>query len=213
MQRADGTNKQRVPLPDIQEHPDFRGTYGSFLAPVADGAGGWLITHVHQGDTTYKLPKAFTFVLKRGVKVTVPRTVKSLPGRSTSISGTAAYYTSAGKLLPLPNRTVQVSGVPIGSTQNEAVLTRVTTDSAGRFRFTLKVTREHYLYVRVWSNSTVIANGYAPSDLRFDPRPSTLDGVADPTTATVVRPGTKMSSYGHLRVMYSNGSTGPFAGQ
>jgi hypothetical protein len=213
VQRANGTNRLRVPLPNINEHPDFLGTYGSFYAPVKDGAGTWQITHVHPGEATYKLPTAFTFVVKRGVKVTVPRTVKTLPGQSTTISGAAAYYTSTGALLPLPSRTVQVSGYPIGTTQNEQVLTRVRTDSAGRFRFTVKVTKEHQLYIRVWSNSSIIANGYAPVDLLFNPRPIWIDGTANPTSATVIRPGTKMSTYGHLRVMYSNGTTGPYAGQ
>jgi hypothetical protein len=45
------------------------------------------------------------------------------------------------------------------------------------------------------------------------PRPTSITGVADPTVATVVRTGTQMSTYGHLRVMYTSGSTGPFAGQ
>ncbi len=44
-------------------------------------------------------------------------------------------------------------------------------------------------------------------------RPTTITGTADPTVATVVRTGTKMSTYGHLSVMYTTGKTGPFAGQ
>ena len=44
-------------------------------------------------------------------------------------------------------------------------------------------------------------------------RPATITGSAAPTNATVIRPGTKMSTYGHLTAMYTTGATGPFAGQ
>jgi hypothetical protein len=44
-------------------------------------------------------------------------------------------------------------------------------------------------------------------------RPATITGSAGPTSATVIRPGTKMSTYGHLTAMYTTGVTGPFAGQ
>lgn len=213
VQRVDGTNRQRVALSEVNESPDFHTTSGTFSAPVPNGAGAWQITDVTQGTLSYKLPVPFSFVVKRGVKVTVPRIVKTLPGHATTISGTAAYYTSTGAQLPLPNRTVQVSGQTIGGTDNESALTRVRTDSSGRFRFMLRVTREYYLYVRVWSASTIIANGYAPVDLQFNPRPTWMEGVAKPTNATVIRPGIKLSTYGHLRVMYSNGSIGPYAGQ
>jgi hypothetical protein len=45
------------------------------------------------------------------------------------------------------------------------------------------------------------------------PRPTTITGTAGPTVATVIRRGAKMSTYGHLSVMYTTGKTGPFAGQ
>ncbi len=40
-------------------------------------------------------------------------------------------------------------------------------------------------------------------DLTVKPRPTTITGTANPTTATVIRPGTKMSTYGHLKAMYT----------
>ena len=50
-------------------------------------------------------------------------------------------------------------------------------------------------------------------DLTVKPRPTTITGTANPTTATVIRPGTKMSTYGHLKAMYTSGATGAFAKQ
>lgn len=44
-------------------------------------------------------------------------------------------------------------------------------------------------------------------------RPTYLTGTADATNATVIRPGTKMSTFGHLTAMYTTGATGAFAGQ
>ena len=189
VQRADGTNTQVVPLPSILTGP-FP-TTGDFYAPVENGAGTWLITHVHHGSITYKLPTPSRFVVKRGVRVQVPSTVLTLPGQAVAVSGRADYYTSTGGQLPLANRVVEVSGRPLGGTGRETVLTRTRTDSSGLFRFNLRLTYETSLSVRVWTGSTIIANGYAPSQLRFRPRPTWLTGTAAPTTATVVRPGTK----------------------
>lgn len=42
-------------------------------------------------------------------------------------------------------------------------------------------------------------------------RTTTLTGVTKPTTATIVRPGTKMSAYGHLTI--TDGQTTPYGGQ
>jgi hypothetical protein len=42
-------------------------------------------------------------------------------------------------------------------------------------------------------------------------RTTTLTGATLPTTATIVRPGTKMSAYGHLTI--TDGTTKPYAGQ
>lgn len=44
-------------------------------------------------------------------------------------------------------------------------------------------------------------------------RPASISGTAGATSATVIRPGTKMSTFGHLNAMYTTGATGPFAGQ
>lgn len=43
--------------------------------------------------------------------------------------------------------------------------------------------------------------------------PTYLDGVVGPTSDLVIRQGTKMSTFGHLKVRHSNGSVGPFANQ
>lgn len=44
-------------------------------------------------------------------------------------------------------------------------------------------------------------------------QPTYLDGHVGPTSAAVVTQGTRMSSYGHLRVRHTTGALGPLAGQ
>ena len=44
-------------------------------------------------------------------------------------------------------------------------------------------------------------------------RPAYLTGTAGATSATVIRAGTRMSTFGRLSAMYTTGATGPFAGQ
>jgi hypothetical protein len=54
---------------------------------------------------------------------------------------------------------------------------------------------------------------YREVSVVVSPRPTSLTGTTDATTATVIRPGTKMSTYGHLRVTYTSGTTGAFGNQ
>jgi hypothetical protein len=308
--RSEGTNRQRVSLTQFSDGVGSVATYGAYQAPVANGAGTWLVTQVHSGTRTHTLADPYAFVVKRRTVVTVPRETWSWSGRTVTISGQARFYTSTGALAPLPNRTVRVDGQPMRSLEDPRTLARVTTDAAGRFRFSLRFTRDYHLYVRVWSAHPVIANGYAPADVRLKPGillrsanprpyvevPTTIVGEAGPGTRTVgllryddhvgrwidtgarattgsdglfrlthrprptgpatyalvpagatapsddrfasprfevwvdprpsrltcftgaksdpvIRPGTTMSTYGHLRVMYTSGAIGPFPNQ
>ena len=56
-----------------------------------------------------------------------------------------------------------------------------------------------------------VVREYAP--VTVTARPASISGTAGATSAVVIRPGTKMSTFGHLDAMYTTGATGPFAGQ
>lgn len=208
VQKTDGTRRQKVAMPTLQEHPDFLGTYGTFEVSLAVGASNWLITDVHQGTQSHKLATPVAFSVKRGSKVTAAHTSAAiLPGQSATIAGSATQYTASGSVVALANKVV---GFRVGTT----TLGYARTNAAGRFSATVKVPAGNSTVdVVVNPGSTQVAYAFTTVYLKLAPRPTTITGTAGPTAGGVIRPGSKMSTYGRLTVMFSNGKTGPFAGQ
>ncbi|MFC0623121.1 hypothetical protein [Kribbella deserti] len=208
VQKSDGTHRQKVALPDIEIHPDFTGTYGTFQVPLSIGASTWQVTHVHSGTSTHQLPTPLAFTVQRGTKVTAAQTsAPYLPGQSVTVAGTGLQYTASGSLVALGGKTVSIlnGGTVLGTSR---------TDAAGRYAVTFKPSAGiSSVNVRILSGNPQVVNGTWSANLKAAPRPTTLTGTAGPTAGGVVRPGTKMSTFGHLKVMYTNGQTGPYAGQ
>lgn len=128
-------------------------------------------------------------------------------GRWWRVSGTAfpARLTTG---LDLWTGTQWVSTLSIGQPAADGTFTRwwkpTTSTKAGSYRLRVQ-----------FGTDPRITNTPLTRELTVTvrARPTTITGTADPTVATVIRTGTKMSTYGHLSVMYTTGKTGPFAGQ
>jgi hypothetical protein len=86
------------------------------------------------------------------------------------------------------------------------------TDAAGRFAITLPLRTSQPVVSDIPGTTTLGYTFTEPVQTTVF-QPTTITGYAAPTTATVIRPGTKMSTYGHLNVVYTTGKTGPFANQ
>lgn len=206
VQKTDGTLRQKVALPTLQEHPDFLGTYGTFQVSLAVGASNWLITDVHQGAQSHKLATPVAFSVKRSSKVTASHTSAAiLPGQSATIAGSATQYTASGAVVALANKVVAFRS-------GQTTLGYTRTNAYGRFSATVKPLGG-YVDVVVNPGSTQVAYAFTTVALKLAPRPTTITGTAGPTAGGVIRPGSKMSTYGRLTVMFSSGKTGPFAGQ
>lgn len=129
--------------------------------------------------------------MKRGSKVTAAHTSAAiLPGQSATIAGSATQYTASGSVVALANKVV---GFRVGTT----TLGYARTNAAGRFSATVKVPAGNSTVdVVVNPGSTQVAYAFTTVYLKLAPRPSTITGTAGPTAGGVIRPGSKMSTYG-----------------
>ena len=126
-------------------------------------------------------------------------------GRWWGVSGTA-YPTRLATHLWLWNGAQWVSTYSIGVPATDGRFTRwwkPATAGTYRLRVSFGEAGEGPENVPLYREVSVVVS----------PRPTSLTGTTDATTATVIRPGTKMSTYGHLRVMYTSGTTGAFGNQ
>lgn len=198
VQRADGTLRQRVALTRVWEGPDSWGTYGDFAAPVRNGVGTWLITHIHDGANTRKLAKPKTFVVQRATVIPMRRIGWSSAGKPFSLSATAWVYTSTGKPIPLTRTKIEVLGRARDGSPINHRLALLSTDSAGRFRFTNRFPEEYQLSFNVRSANPLIASSDTVREVLFHPGvlitsrsrpvvgvPMTINGYAGPGVRTL----------------------------
>ncbi|MGH3464999.1 MAG: hypothetical protein ACRDP9_26330 [Kribbellaceae bacterium] len=137
------------------------------------------------------------------------------PGSLMSTYGHLRLYDGTAKATPLVNRFVYVETRPLSTpaAPYKAISTGRTTATGYYYA---NWTADADVNVRV----SFVGGAGAPSKITYlgqvrpQKRPTYLDGVARPTSPTsVIRLDTKMSSFGHLRVLYSNAQLGPYAGQ
>lgn len=150
--------------------------------------------------------------------VAVPtKDVVVAPGTLMSTYGHLRLYDGTGKAVPLVHKYVFVETRPLSNptAPYEAISTGLTTSTgyfyAGNWRARADVA------VRLsWVSDTAALSSRTTylGEIRPRPRPTWLDGVVRPSApASVIRIDTKMSAFGHLRVLYGNGKVGPYAGQ
>ncbi|MFC0624581.1 hypothetical protein [Kribbella deserti] len=202
VQKANGTARQKVALPTFDHQPGWIGTYGSFLVPLS-GAGTWQVTHQHLGAQTRKLPTPKNFVVRRASIAKATHTSDPiLPGQSATIVGWAKHYNANGSLVALANKKVvfRDADLIIGTSR---------TDGVGKIVATVKIPRSR-VFVHVESSNPLIENGAADVALKLAPRPTSITGIVGPTAGGVVRPGSKMSTYGTLKVLRTTGQTTGF---
>lgn len=134
------------------------------------------------------------------------------PGTLMSTYGHLRLYDGTGKATPLVNRFVYVETRPLSNpaAPYEAISTGKTT-ATGYYYANWRARAD--VDVRVSVTGTPAKTTYL-GQLRPRPRPTWLDGVARPTApTTMIRIDTRMSAFGHLRVLYGTGKVGPYAGQ
>jgi hypothetical protein len=208
--RPDGSSKHQAKLDQLCEYADCGTPYqwGSDKLPYATATGPWRITAITSGGRTATLTNAVSFTLKRASVVTLSASVDA-PSRPRA-SGIVTYWTAQGVQAPTPGRRVDIVIFVDGKPRP---LTSTTTDRNGRYSVALPAgTEGAYVHARVQSTSTL---GWAVSYLSRVRvlNPTSITGTAAPTSATVIRNGTKMSTYGHLRVLTRAGKSIPYPGR
>ena len=147
----------------------------------------------------------------RGTSITLAPPGLVYSGAAT-LAGQVYRYTSTGARVPWAGRPVQILRRN-PTDQTPRLLGTVRTDVRGRYVARVRISGTTTFQARM-----VAAGWYAGASTplvtaRIRLRPTSLTGSVGATNASVIRAGTRMSTYGHLRVVYTTGHTGPFARQ
>ncbi len=219
VQRPDGSGVHQVPL-TYHEDPDFgAGYFGYHRLDYRTGTGPWRVVRIKAADRSVALTDPVDFTVKRKSTATLAAPPVSAPARPRA-TGTVKYWTYTGTLAPSPGRRVDIRGSsflnPDGSWNLGRLYATTTTDRNGNYAVTVPITAPTWIRALVPSTPTL---GWldsvtpAGSDQAYVVRPTVITGTAAPTTATVIRPGTRMSTYGHLTVASYNGRQSAYGGQ
>ncbi len=212
VRRPDGQDAHDV-FTHFVESGLFLGFVGyDSLAVYAAPTGQWVATRIRVGERAADLTRPVAFTIKRATVASLTAKPTPAPNRPVAV-GSVLYWTADGKLAPSPGRRVNVRARPQpGAWSGGTLLASATTDQYGRYAVRLPVTAPTWVHIEVPSTPSL---GWflTGSDETYMYHPTSLTGTANPTTSTVIRNGTKMSTYGRLSVTHNDGSTGPFAGQ
>jgi len=211
--RPDGSGAHLV---DLDDNSTVTGVeFGTESLDYATGTGVWRIVKASTATSTVTLTNPVEYRVRRASTVSLAVTPATFPGRPRA-SGVVRYWTYQGVQAPSPGRTVVIrtpnrSLSPTSWVAGTALAT-TKTDAQGRFSVSLPVGVTQYVIADV-PGTTTLGYVFTPNVKAVVYQPTSLSGRVAPTTATVVRPGTKMSTYGHLSVTYTTGRTGPFPTQ
>lgn len=214
VQKTNGTLRRVVTF----DHRDGSGSPPtSFLIawipiPLANGAGDWVVTSISHAGKTLAVSARFTMYRGTAISLAQPATVYN--GFATTLTGLVYRYTATGARVPWAGRPVQIFSRVAGDGDLRLIGT-VRTDARGRYLARIRISG-----AVTFRTAIVATGGYAGASIPYPfitaqvrPRPTSLTGTVGATTDRVIRPGTKMSTYGHLQVLNASGRTGPFARQ
>jgi len=191
---------------------------GTETVPYTTGTGPWRITKVSAQGSTVTLNHPVDYRVRRASTVSLQVAAATLPAHPRA-SGVVRYWTYQGVQAPSPGRTVVIRTPDTTVNGRDwfpgTALATTTTDAEGRYSVTLPIGSTQYVIADVPGTTTLgyVFTPFVSPVLAAVYHPTYITGRAAPTTATVIRPGTKMSTYGHLSVVRNDGSTGPFAKQ
>ena len=136
VQKADGSHRTVVPLnlDGGTMYPPSWTKYGYLSAPVADGAGDWVITKVTWNAKFLDIRVPFRIV--RTSTLTLEQPARTSGTARTTITGVLKRYSSTGAQVPSPGRTVRIL-----HQSGDALITTAKTDSTGRYRTTVPFTQ------------------------------------------------------------------------
>ena len=214
VQKADGTLRRVVSfdVTDSTGSPPAYFRIARIPIPLANGAGDWVVTSISHAGKTLAVSARFT--MYRGTAITLAQPATVYNGFATTLTGSVYRYTSTGARVPWAGRAVQIFRFYLTG-EDARLLGTVRTDARGRY-----VARIRIGGAVTFRPMVAATGGYAGASIpypfvaaRVRPRPTGLTGTVGATSDRVIRPGTTMSTYGHLTVLNTSGRTGPFARQ
>lgn len=205
--RPDGSRAHQVLLDHVCDQAGCLGTHdGVDQLPYATATGQWRVTKIEDGGRSVDLTHPVSFTIKRATVATLSVPAVNVPATARA-TGLVTYWTAAGTQAPVPGRRVIIRTWQ-GPTAYTVATT--TTNSNGRFSVPVPVPSGIRLEAAVPSTSTLGWDVSNTGQVRIL-HPTSITGTAAPTSSTVIRNGTKMSTYGHLTVLSDAGRVIPAA--
>ena len=172
---------------------------GRFSATVTAGASRYYVAQLPQREpSSGDIDITTSYVGGTGVQL---GTALQVPAYrvATSVTGRA---TPGGRTVVLESDTpdTDFEWHPVASAVAAA---------DGRFAISYRPSWTGPMRMRVRLSGTTIADEFETVTVHR----SSLTARSGPTTAPEIRPGTKLSTYGHLRVTYDNGTSGAYPNQ
>jgi len=211
--RPDGSGEHTMTMDQYIDGVDI-GIWevGTETVPYATGTGPWRITKVSAQGTTVALDQPVDYRVRRASTATLLVSPGTLP-RHPRATGVVGYWTYQGGHAASPGRTVLIrSQAYTKDGPPGTVLATTTTDARGGYSVGLPIGTGQYVEADV-PGTTTLGFVFTPRVLAAVYHPTAITGRVAATTATVIRAGTRMSTYGHLSVVRNDGTTGPFTNQ
>jgi hypothetical protein len=217
--RPDGTGEHMMTMGQIVDGAGI-GSWevGTETVDYATGTGPWRITKESYAGATVALNHPVDYRVRRASTVSLQVSPATLPARPRA-SGVVRYWTYQGAQTPSPGRAVVIRTPDTTVNGRDwypgAALATTSTDNTGHYSVTLPIGSTQHVIADVPGTTGLgfVFTPFASPVLATVYHPTYLSGRTAPTNTTVARPGTKMSTYGHLSVVYNSGTTGPFAKQ
>lgn len=209
--RPNGSQAHQVALDELVESPNYFHFYAYDHLDYATATGAWVITQIQDGAQTATLTNPVSFTIKRASTVTLSVPAVNVPAKPRA-TGTVKYWTSTGVQAPAPGRRVNIRAWQAPG--SGSIVASTTTDSNGNYAVTVPVGSGITTQAEVPSTSTLgWVVGYKNNVRTMVLHPTSITGTAAPTSTTVIKAGTKMSTHGHLTVVTTAGKTVPYASQ
>ncbi|HYU83506.1 MAG TPA: hypothetical protein VEK80_01770, partial [Kribbellaceae bacterium] len=184
--------------------------YGYAANVVTDAAGRFSATVTATGNRVYKAELAARSPYTSDVDVTVGYVGGTgiQLGTALQVPAYQALTTVSGRTTPGGRTAVLELADPSayeGNIEWRAVASAVS-GTDGRFVIPYRPSWQAPMRMRVRLSGTAVADEFETSTVHR----TALTAATGPTTARVNRPGMKMSTYGHLRGTYDNGTSGAY---
>jgi hypothetical protein len=181
--------------------------YGYIANVITDATGRFSATVTATGNRVYKAELAARSPYTSDVDVTVGYVGTGIQlGTALQVPAYRAFTTVTGRTRPAGRTVVLESAHPDVYSLQWLPVASAVSGTDGRFVISYRPDWQGPMRMRVRLSGTTIADEFETTTVHR----TALNPTTGPTTAPVIRAGTKMSTYGHLTGTYDIGTSGAY---